>query len=103
MDKSPDFELFTRICAKASAYNTRFSGVFHIFTRGGATVLYNHVENVEKMWILGKTKLTGCYIADFYQHNSPLLSGKLLRLLNLNFLKKLLSTLEFDGGSVNFR
>lgn len=55
------------------------------------------------MWILGKTKLTGCYIADFYQHNAPLFSGKLLRLLNLNFLKKLLSTLEFDGGSVNFR
>lgn len=55
------------------------------------------------MWILGKTKLTGCYIAVFYQHNAPLLSGKLLRLLNLNFLKKLLSALEFDGGSVNFR
>lgn len=76
---------------------------FSTYSQGGATVLYNHVENVEKMWILGKTKLTGCYIADFYQHNAPLLSGKLLRLLNLNFLKKLLSTLEFDGGSVNFR
>ncbi|WP_167470975.1 hypothetical protein [Weissella confusa] len=65
--------------------------------------LYNHVEIVEKMWILGKTKLTGCYIGDFYQHNAPLGFGKLAHGLNLNFLKKLLSALEFDGGSVNFR
>ena len=55
------------------------------------------------MWILGKTKLTGCYIGDFYQHNAPLGFGKLVHGLNLNFLKKLLSALEFDGGSVDFR
>lgn len=55
------------------------------------------------MWILGKTKLTGCYIPDFYQHNAPLGSGKLVHALNLKFLKNLLSALEFDGGSVNFR
>lgn len=65
--------------------------------------LYNHVEIVEKMWILGKTKLTACYIRDFYQHNDPLGSGKLVHALNLKFLKSLLSALEFDGGYVNFR
>lgn len=51
----------------------------------------------------GKTKLTGCYIRDFYQHNAPLGSGKLIHALNLKFLKNLLSALEFDGGSVDFR
>ena len=55
------------------------------------------------MWILGKTKLTGCYIADFYQHNAPVTFWKTPATFKFKFLKKLLSTLEFDGGSVNFR
>ena len=76
---------------------------FSTYSQGGCDCFVQPCGECGKNVDIGETKLTGCYIADFYQHNAPLLSGKLLRLLNLNFLKKLLSTLEFDGGSVNFR
>ena len=47
MDKLAKIELFTRICVKASAYEARFSGVFHILTRG-------RWVNYTTMWRLWK-------------------------------------------------
>jgi len=47
VDKLAKIELFTRICVKASAYEARFSGVFHIFTRG-------RWVNYTTMWRLWK-------------------------------------------------